>query len=227
MRSILFFVNSFGKGGAERVCVNLGEEYVKQGYNVCFITLFENSSYIESNTKFNICNLKLDEKMSKLELIDSIFRAKKNINSFVKKNYGSDGYALISAHLPLSHICASLSIVKKECLYVQHTSLLQENRHRIGYDLFYKFKNNVCVSEGLKREMKEKMGIKKLECIYNPIDLQRIYELRQNSIGDISKPYILVVGRLIQTKRFDRAIKIFKKESFIKNMIYILLEKVN
>lgn len=56
MRSILFFVNSFGKGGAERVCVNLGEEYVKQGYNVCFITLFENSSYIESNTKFNICN---------------------------------------------------------------------------------------------------------------------------------------------------------------------------
>ena len=68
MRSILFFVNSFGKGGAERVCVNLGEEYVKQGYNVCFITLFENSSYIESNTKFNICNLKLDEKMSKLEL---------------------------------------------------------------------------------------------------------------------------------------------------------------
>lgn len=32
MRSILFFVNSFGKGGAERVCVNLGEEYVKQGY---------------------------------------------------------------------------------------------------------------------------------------------------------------------------------------------------
>jgi len=149
MRSILFFVNSFGKGGAERVCVNLGEEYVKQGYNVCFITLFENSSYIESNTKFNICNLKLDEKMSKLELIDSIFRAKKNINSFVKKNYGSDGYALISAHLPLSHICASLSIVKKECLYVQHTSLLQENRHRIGYDLFYKFKNNVCVSEGV------------------------------------------------------------------------------
>lgn len=225
MRSILFFVNSFGKGGAERVCVNLGEEYVKQGYNVCFITLFENSSYIESNTKFNICNLKLDEKMSKLELIDSIFRAKKNINSFVKKNYGSDGYALISAHLPLSHICASLSIVKKECLYVQHTSLLQENRHRIGYDLFYKFKNNVCVSEGLKREMKEKMGIKKLECIYNPIDLQRIYELRQNSIGDISKPYILVVGRLIQTKRFDRAIKIFKKGEFYKKYdLYIIGE---
>ena len=38
MRSILFFVNSFGKGGAERVCVNLGEEYVKQGYNCLLYT---------------------------------------------------------------------------------------------------------------------------------------------------------------------------------------------
>lgn len=93
--------------------------------------------------------------------------------------------------MPLSHICASLSIVKKECLYVQHTSLLQENRHRIGYDLFYKFKNNVCVSEGLKREMKEKMGIKKLECIYNPIDCKR-QTMRQSLkstppiIGDVA-----------------------------------------
>ena len=69
------------------------------------------------------------------------------------------------------------------------------------------------------------MGIKKLECIYNPIDLQRIYELRQNSIGDISKPYILVVGRLIQTKRFDRAIKIFKKGEFYKKYdLYIIGE---
>lgn len=84
----------------------------------------------------------------------------------------------------------------------------------------------MCIRRFKKRN-ERKDGDKKLECIYNPIDLQRIYELRQNSIGDISKPYILVVGRLIQTKRFDRAIKIFKKESFIKNMIYILLEKVN
>ena len=57
------------------------------------------------------------------------------------------------------------------------------------------------------------------------IDLQRIYELRQNSIGDISKPYILVVGRLIQTKRFDRAIKIFKKGEFYKKYdLYIIGE---
>ncbi len=227
MRTVLFFVNSFGKGGAERVCVNLGLQYLKEGYKVCFVTLLRNVDYLDDKYKFEILNLGIDEKQPKSEAISKILRQRKKVNNFILKNMPEEGYSLVTAHLPLSHLCASMSLLGKKCLYVQHTSLLQEKRNRWVYSFLYKRKMNICVSKGLQIEMNNDMKIaeKRTKTIYNPVDVDKIQELSCENVGQIKRPYMLVVGRLIETKRFDKAIQIFFEGDFYKKYdLYILGE---
>lgn len=38
MKKIAFLINSLGKGGAERVAVNLAAHFYSQGYEILFVT---------------------------------------------------------------------------------------------------------------------------------------------------------------------------------------------
>lgn len=224
MKRILFFVNSLRKGGAEKVCINLGNWYRENGYIVDYIVLF-NHNLDDNITNGHIFCLNLDSNISKLKLIRQIKKKVKKINNFITEQEKTGNYDLITAHLPLSHICANSSIVKKKCLYVQHTSLyLYNKKMRYAYKWFYKKKMNICVSDGLKTECIEKMNFNPLttKTIYNPINSEHIKNIDSNSDNKY-KPYFLCVGRLAKEKRFDRAIEIFYKGRFYEKFKLIFL----
>ena len=61
----LFFINTLSNGGAEKVCLNLSNEMIMQGFNVDFIILGkneENSETYQFDSKINIYNLNINNK---------------------------------------------------------------------------------------------------------------------------------------------------------------------
>jgi UDP-N-acetylglucosamine:LPS N-acetylglucosamine transferase len=70
MKKILFYINSIHYGGAERVIVNLANEFSKRNYKVVFVTSFkDNKEYI------------LDESIERITLEENNLK-----KSFIKKN---------------------------------------------------------------------------------------------------------------------------------------------
>lgn len=221
---ILFFVNSLGKGGAERVCANLANSYIQQGYNVDFVVLFDDRSYSEQNN-YRIFSLGIDSEQSKIKVIRQIFLKIKKVNHFIKISEQDGRYALITSHLPLSHICASMTCVGKRCLYVQHISLKSEGKYYTLYKTFYKNKKNVCVSKGLGNEFVHLMKYDphNVDVVYNPVSIDEIKEKANQLLTVDNKPYFLCVGRLTQQKRFDRAINIFYQGKYYEDYFLVFL----
>jgi glycosyltransferase involved in cell wall biosynthesis len=214
-----------GNGGAERVCVNMAQSIISLGGEVDFITLYNKEGYIGFEPNHILC-LEIKSDSSKLNTIKEILRNKKHINKFINDMEETHKYDLVTAHLPLSHICASVSDKSQKTLYIQHTSLISEGKFLQLYKMFYKSKINICVSEGLRKEFINDMGYSNKSCftIYNPININ---DIRNKS--DMGKPYdkayILCVGRLCDAKRFDRAIEIFYKGEFYNNYDLVILGK--
>ena len=225
MKQVLFFVNSLGNGGAERVCSNLEKKYLKEGYEVNYVILFDNITYQHNQKRENVLSLHINPKQSKLKILREIFNKRREVNSFIRAKEQNGKYVLITAHLPLSHICAYLSIIGNRCLYVQHLSLISEGKYYRLYKQFYKRKVNVCVSEGLHNEFVTSMkyNSKNVTTIYNPINIKLIKSTIHNLTEIPLKPYFLCVGRLTKQKRFDRAIEIFYKGEFYKKYNLVIL----
>ena len=223
MIKALFFVNSLGNGGAERVCVNMARYIIEAGGQADFITLFECESYSDFVVSNHLC-LGIDSSTSRLNIIGEIVKKKSKINRFIADKEKDYKYSLITAHLPLSHICATISMKRKDILYVQHISLISEGKHFNLYKYFYKNKTNICVSEGLKREFVKDMKAVQEKCftIYNPVNVKEI-AVKSVEQSYFNEPYILSVGRLCSQKRFDRAIDIFYKGGFYKNYYFVIL----
>lgn len=227
-KSVLFFINSFGQGGAERVCINLAEGYLKQGYNVDFITLYDDDNY-QINEEFNVFSFRLKRKSSKYKRLIGMLSGLYKMDNFIYKQENEFGYALISSHLPFSNIISRLSIVSKECLYVMHTpcssfSILNDRLYKyILKCTFYKRKI-VTVSNGVKEEMIERYNFfsEQICTIYNPILIEDIKGKMHVSLK-YEKPYFLFVGRLIQSKRVDRLLDIFKKGKYYEKYNLVLV----
>lgn len=223
-KKVLFFVNSLGSGGAERVCDNLAFEYVKEGYSVDFVVLFDNQQY-PTRKEYNVLSLHLNQSLGKAKLIASMLKKRKEINQFIKSSEKDGIYQIVMAHLPMSHICASLTDVGSRCLYVQHISLKSEGRFYSLYKAFYKNKKNVCVSEGLKNEFINTMNYKpeNVSVVYNPVSADDIRTQAQGSFQTGYQPYFLCVGRLTQQKRFDRAIEVFYQGDFYQKYYLVIV----
>lgn len=223
-KKVLFFVNSLGKGGAERVCANLANGYIEKGYNVDFVVLFDDCSYSEQE-RYRIFSLGIKSEQSKIKVIINILKKIRVVDKFIVDAETDGKYALITAHLPLSHICASFSKVGKRCLYVQHISLKSEGKYYNLYKNFYKNKKNICVSNGLGKEFVDLMKYDRenVRVVYNPVSVDEIKRKSKEPLNFSSKPYFLSVGRLTKQKRFDRAIDVFYKGNFYRDYYLVFL----
>ena len=226
MKNVLFIVNSLGGGGAERVCVNLANKMADSACNVKIITVFDRNDKTpyRLDKKIEIYNLgyNLNNKFEKLKCL--LFAYQK-INRYIK---GLDlDWDLITSHLPMSNMITRRSSIGKKAIYVLHSTIRtfsenQSNLFKAGLRRFFKGRKVCCVSDGIRKECLKKYGFSKKNTftIYNPL------ELRKTNANDSSKklkinnlkPFMLVVGRLNQLKRQDRAIKIFEQGEFYKKL---------
>lgn len=227
-KNVLFFVNSFGQGGAERVCINLAEGYINNGYNVDFITLYDENKF-EINPLFNVFSFKMKRKSSKFRRIIGLLLGLYKMDKFIKNQNDNFGYILISSHLPMSNIIARLSIVSKECLYVMHTpcstfAIINDKIYQYLLKVTFWGRKIVAVSNGVKKEMIKRycFSEKQIKTIYNPLLLDDI-KIKMNDSLNYNRAYFLFVGRLIRSKRVDRLLKIFVEGKFYLNYDLVLV----
>lgn len=221
-RKALFMINSISNGGAERVCINMANELVKNNYKVDFILLGTNNSnnvLYELNDKIRVFDLNISTNNKIRKLIQILFSVRK-INNYIEEEEKNGQYSLITSHLPMSNILTRVSSVKKRAIYVFHLNMSHYgDKNNFCFKVLLKFmfsnKKIVTVSEGVRQEcIKDyNMNEKLMKTIYNPIDLNEI-EQKMNEPIDIKEKFFLQVGRLSKQKRQDRMLEIFSKGEF-------------
>lgn len=214
----LFFINSLSNGGAERVCINLSEELVKEGYLVDFIVLSDKERTYKVNEKVKIYNLNITCK-NKVKKILKIIVSIKKVNKIILNGK----YDLITSHLPMANLITRLSKVRNEAIYVFHTTIYSYDTmkykkiFKLLLNFMYKRKKIVTVSEGVRIEAIQKYDFDAnlVKTIYNPINYDKIQKEEQEKVN-IKDKYFLQVGRFNNAKRQDRMLEIFCKGEFYK-----------
>ena len=202
-KNALFFINSFGRGGAERVCINLGNELVSNNYNVKFITLYDKCEYLDCDN-FETLNLGISDNSNTVVKLFKIIISIRKINKFI----GENKYNLITSHLPLANFVTMVSKVGKNSIYVIHSNINNNIKNGLIKDIvkfLLKKKKVVTVSNELENDLRENYDILNTKTIYNPLVTSNIQLLKEKEVK-IDRNYILFVGRLEEVKRVDRLI---------------------
>ena len=183
MKKALFIVNSLSNGGAERVCINMAEELVKQNFKVDFILLGknkENEKQYQLTEKYKIYNLQINEK-NKMKKILKIFWVRSKINKIVREEEKEEKYSLITSHLPMANVLTRISKISHRAIYVFHTKMSSYDKKNSYFfkkimQFLYGSRKVVAVSEGVRKEAIQKYGIKPyyITTIYNPIETAEI-----------------------------------------------------
>ena len=216
-KNALFFVNSLQQGGAEKACLNLADELIKEGYQVDFIIL---SLIQKQPKKYNIYSLKHRQKNKIIRTLQLLVTVPK-VNDYITARQLEQGnYILITSHLPMSNIITKISCVRHQAIYVIHTTM---NSYSFGpSQLYHKivkifFQNHkvIAVSKGLQKELIQQYHLpkKNIRTIYNPINISAIKK-SATSERPFKEPYFLHVGRFEKGKRQDLMLEIFKTGHF-------------
>ena len=225
-KKALFIVNSLSNGGAERVCLNMSNELIKQKYDVDFIILGKNdknTATYDIDEKIKIYDLGINT-TNRFKKLIKIFLASRKINKIVKENEKEEKYELITTHLPMANVLTRFSKIKNRALYVFHTKVSSYNK--IGNEKLFKLvikfiygnRKVVAVSEGVREQAINEYGIKEsnIKTIYNPINKEEINIKKDEEIPNMGK-YFVQIGRFNEAKRQDRMIEVFHKGEFYKN----------
>lgn len=222
-KKALFMINTLSNGGAERVCINMANELVRQDYKVDFIILGKNDqnniSY-EFNESIKVYDLKINE-TNKIKKLLKIFLAIGKVDTIIKENEKEEKYSLITSHLPMSNIVSRLSVVSNRAIYVFHNKIATYDRvkskilFRILLKYMFNNKKVATVSNGVRKEAIEDYNFKQenVKTIYNPINIEEIEKKKTEKIEKIGK-YIVCVGRFNDQKRQDRMVEVFYRGKF-------------
>ena len=218
----LFFLNSFAGGGAERVCLNLAKQLYKCNIESEFITIYNKEPDYDIPNYVQVFSLEIEDRPG--ECVEIIMAIPK-VNAFISNKE----YVLITAHLQPSYLLASLTKVGKKTLYVVHNRWIGVNCYNswvyaMGLKVILYRKKIVTVSKGLENELINKFGIntKDIISIYNPCDVvdlkSKIKLCRMHA-----RPYILVMGRLVDAKNPLLALELYNQGKFYDqyDLIYI------
>ena len=225
-KSILFIIPHLNGGGAEKVLVDILNNFDYDKYDVDLLVFFEEGVYIKYipnnvNVKFLINKVKFINKVpGKLKDLFSVyikyFGMKFLYKKTIKKKYDIEISFLEG--LSTKFIYSSNNKDSKKLAWV-HTDLFNNHWTDKYYKSLYeeinvykRFDDIICVSEDAKEAFRKKFGeFKNISVIYNPLDIDNIKKLGSEPIKKNKKFTICSVGRLVPQKGFDRLINIAKK----------------
>ena len=220
----LFFINSFSGGGAERVCLNLARQLHKFGIDSDFITIYNKRPDYDIPGYIHSFSLGIEDKPL---ACFRIMKAIPKVNRFIS----GKKYVLITAHVQPSHFLASISKVRKRCLYVIHMNCHQAEGSRswiyaTSLKLFLKRKKIVTVSKGIASELVKEYSIlpENITTIYNPCAIAAL-KSQSGLLSPHGRPYILVLGRLAEEKNPLLALELYDKGKLCNRYDLIYLGK--
>lgn len=220
----LFFMNSFSGGGAEKVCLNLASQLHKFGIESDFVTIYNRNPDFDIPDYIHAFSLGIDDKpLACFRIVKAIPK----VNRFISGRQ----YVLITAHVQPSHFLASISKVRKKCLYVIHMGSHRAEESRswfyvMSLKLFLRGKKIITVSKGIEAELIKEYSIlpENITTIYNPCAAATLKSKPEVSSPHV-RPYILVMGRLVEQKNPLLALELYDKGQFYRSYDLIYLGK--
>lgn len=225
-KRVLFFIESFSGGGAERVLLTILRNLDMTRFDITVLVVSDIGVYRKDFHSLNItiipvlnCNSRLINKV-KYKLVYNILPPKM-VARWLLKGIEADTYvAFVEGYC--TKILSHLRSDKRKIAWV-HTDL---NCHpwTIAKGIYHSSKEekeaytcfdiSIGVSNDVSNVLKNQYGLKSICTIYNPIDESRIVNMSrvQPELNiDKSKFNVISVGRLTQPKGYDKLIDLMPK----------------
>lgn len=234
MKKLLFFIDTLGHGGAEKVLVNLVNNLDKSKYKITLMTIFNsgvNKQYLNNNIEYKY-------------VFKRIFRGNVMVfrlfkPSFLYRLFIKDKYDIV-----VSYLEGNTTRILSGCPYSYTKKLAWLHVEMNEKTLFYpwwnkekcisgyeKFDKIVGVSQTvLDSFVKNTKEWNNLQVMYNTVDTDTIKEKSMEKIDDIEYASdminVISVGRLIDQKGYERLLRIHKRllDNGIIHNLYILGE---
>jgi len=218
-KRLAFFVDSMAGGGAERVMLNLANEYVKHGYEVDLVLARKEGEYLSDvDQKIRIVDINAKRFWNYFLPLIRYFRNEKpavmltattiiNIIAILsRKLAGSSSRLVVSEHIDIVSIAQSGALQRKNLV-----------KRLIAY-CYPKADAIVAVSTGAALSLKNFSGLseEKITTIYNGVIDQQKLNLSEQQVDhpwfgvqQNKEPVIVSVGRLQAQKDYPTLLKAF------------------
>lgn len=199
--------DTLGNSGVEKVHALLSIYFEKAGLEVHNIILWNLVSYEYSGS---------------LQIIHTRSEMKRNIR---ENKYD----AIIDFRIRLDfwqEFLISRFMYPKNVFYTVHSGFLNFYFPKSSFlsRLVYNKRNVIDVSMGIKEAITSRGITKRIQCIYNPVDLDSVAVLKDSFEAKCNERYILAVGRLDQIKQFDQLILAFSNSILpVKNIKLVII----
>ena len=228
MFNLCVLINSLTLGGAERISIDLYEEYKKQGINVVFACLEKNNFYkIKGDNVFYLSD-QTGENESLFKKLLYLFIFALRLKKFIRKHQ----IPIVQSHIYRANyvnVIAKLLGSHHKTQVVNHGIVSRyKNENIAGWvnlrliKTLYKMSDQLIFpSKGMMHDLKNLGEFNnEMLVINNPFDVEGILKLKDIPINpddfvfDRSRKYLVAVGRLEKVKRFQdiiTAVGILKK----------------
>lgn len=220
MKKVLFLIHDLGQGGAEKVLVNLVNNMDYSKFDITVMTLFdcgENRQFLNSRVKYKTWCHRMIPANSHLMKFFSPERLHKLI---IKEHYDIEVAYLEGPCARVISGCTDSTTKLVSWIHIeQHTAKraaasfrnIQEAR-----DCYSDFHKIVCVSQTVKTDFLNALRVNAAyEVLYNTNDSDKILSASQEPIENMDftddEIKLVGVGKLLESKGFDRILRITKR----------------
>ena len=201
---ILFYINSISHGGAERVLVNLANQFSKTGNEVCLVTSLKKEWEYQVGASVHRISLE-GETYKKESFLQQNLKWTKKLRGIIKEQC-PDMVISFMAEPNFRAILATMGL-KAKCLVSVRNDPDKEYPnlvYRICAKVLYRFADGIVFqTEDAKKWFSASIQ-KKSQIIYNQVD-QKFYDYPENT----EKKDIVTCGRLVEQKNQELLLNAF------------------
>lgn len=193
-------------GGAEKVAVDLAEEFKQRHYDVTVIKFARlPANTIRHEISVRTINIDIPEQPGGLltQIIILLKRAWRFHQLFQREQYDHIFSFLEAANVPCA-IASSHSVLS---IHLDPNTMTKNEWLAFRW-LYPRAKRVIAVSRQMQELLQNRAHLKNVNCIYNPVNTRLIRQKAAEPIA-IQQPFILAVGRLEKQKRFDLLLESF------------------
>lgn len=226
---VAFYLRLLYGGGAERVVVNLMQDFVEQGIKVDLVMNTASGPYLNQvDPRVRIVNLQTPRLLLSLPKLAGYLRRERPTALISGLHYANE-IALWAKQLAL--VPTSVIVTEHNTLSVHGQKLSTERWSPLLAKLFYPLASEiVAVSQGVAKDLAQVTGLaeSRIHVIYNPLITTELSEKSRQPLdhpwfkeGEL--PIVLGVGRLAAQKDFPTLINAFAQVRQVKPCRLVIL----